>query len=180
MRWDTVCLLKSLSQEIACHALRRAQLNKTKDRKKGGNSPSRNGPQREEMFTNQIVSFLVAAFCSIMGTSFTEIGMICQNIFTHKKTEIHRQMVRDRGRHSLQAGGTNFPLLREQEVKKTKRGRKGEKNKTKQRKVAIRKRTRSHSEQGPCIPNSSDISLNSKMNYFIVGLFIRASCHPIY
>lgn len=127
MRCDIVCLLKSLRQEIACHALRRTQLNKTKDRKKEGNSPGRNGPQREEMFANQIVSFLVAVFCSVMGTSFTEIGTICQNIFTHKKTEIHRQMVRDRGRHSLQAGGTNFPLIRKQEVKKTKKGRKGEK-----------------------------------------------------
>lgn len=167
MRWDIVCLLKSLSQEIACHALRRTQLNKTEDRKKEGNSPGRNGPQREEMFTNQIVSFLVAAFCSVMGTPFTEIGMICQNIFTHKKTEIHRQMVRDRGSHSLQASGTNFPLLREQEVKKTKRRGNGGKNKTKQCKVAIRKRTRSHSEPGPYIPNSSGISLNSKMNYFM-------------
>lgn len=37
------------------------------------------------MFMNQIASFLVAAFRSVMGTLFTEIEMICQNIFTHKR-----------------------------------------------------------------------------------------------
>lgn len=46
-RWDILCLLKSLSKEISCHARRRKQLNKSEDRKKEGNSSGRNGPRRE-------------------------------------------------------------------------------------------------------------------------------------
>lgn len=84
-RWDILYLLKFLSKEISCHALRRKQLNKSEDRKKEGNSSGRNGPQRDSMFMNQTVSFLVAAFLSVMGTLFIEIGMICQNISTHER-----------------------------------------------------------------------------------------------
>lgn len=93
--------------------------------------------------------------------------------------EIHRQMVRDRGRHSLQARGSNFSVPREQEVKKTKRGRKW-KGEKKQKGANNWEKTMPHSEKGLCIPNNSDISLNSKMNAFIRAFFIWASCHPIY
>ena len=167
MRWDILCLLKSLSKEISCHAPRRKQLNKSEGRKKEGNSPGRNGPQRESMFMNQIVSFLVAAFRSVMGTLFTETGTICQNIFTHER---HRQMVRDRGRHSLHARGRNFPVLWGQEVKKTKRGRKQKKNKNDSKVGNSQEKNMPHSECGPCTANSSDISLNSRMNSFMRAL----------
>lgn len=77
--------------------------------------------------------------------------------------EIRRQMVRDRGRHSLQARGRHTPVLWEQEVKKTERGRK---EKRKQNN-SNQENNNADSEQGPCIPNSSDTSLNSKKDYFM-------------
>lgn len=87
-------------------------------------------------------------------------------------------MVRDRGRHSLQARGRNFPVLREQEVKKTKGGRKD----VKARKAAtITEERQCHVQSRVGVLQSSCvISLNSKMDPFIWAFFMWASGHPMY
>lgn len=91
--------------------------------------------------------------------------------------QIHRQMVRDRGRHSLQAKGRNFPVLRAQEVKKTKRGRK-DKHVEQQ---TIRERRQCHVQSRVFVfQKSRGISLNSKVNPFIWAYFMWVSCHPVY
>lgn len=78
-------------------------------------------------------------------------------------------MVRDRGRHSLQARGRNFPVLREQEVKKTRGGRKG----VKARKAAKGGKTMPRSEQGRCTPNPKKQQhlLKQQDESFHMGLF---------
>lgn len=87
-------------------------------------------------------------------------------------------MVRDRGRHSLQARGRHTLVLWEQGVKKTERGRKEKQSKTEQNNPN-QENNNANSEQGPCVTNSSDISLKQQEEFFYVGIFIWASCYPI-
>ena len=86
-------------------------------------------------------------------------------------------MVRDRGRHSLQAKARNFPVLCEQEVKKTKRGRKDKHVKQQ----TIREKRQCHVQSKVFVfQKSSGVSLNSKMNPFIWAFCMWVSCHPMY